>query len=125
LATSAKSIFTPGIGMPSTFRLRFTVVLPSKTPPAMPIAPVTAGIATWVIVSRAEDWSPMPPLLGADFAALLRLSFAVLAGELRPVAALLAEERGFALALERLRVDPLDPLDDERPRGEARFDDPR
>jgi hypothetical protein len=118
------SILTPGTGTPKTFLFFWSAVRPSSTPPATPIAPVTAGIATCVIVSRTELFSSLPPLLDAACAASAALLFA-------PSAALLArlrDERLDALAdlldplperldplPERLdplpeRLDPLDPL---------------
>ncbi len=164
------SILTPGTGTPRTFLFLWSAVRPSSTPPATPIAPVTAGIATCVIVSRTEPLSLLPPLLDADWAPFVARSFAELARSFAALAvprALLerlccerldaarderldplperldpdpAPERldPFAERLELLRdrldapverldplLDPLDPFEDERPRDEARLEEPR
>jgi hypothetical protein len=85
-----------------------------------------------VIVSRAELVSLVPPLPAADLAALLAVSFAPLAffaAELPPLLRdlelRLLPEFDLALAPERELPDPLDPFEDERPRDEERFEDPR
>jgi hypothetical protein len=104
------SILTPGTGMPKTFLFFWSAVRPSSTPPATPIAPVTAGIATCVIVSRTELFSSLPPLLDAACAASAALLFA-------PSALLFAPSAVLRALLERLRderlaalADLLDPL---------------
>jgi hypothetical protein len=101
------------------------------------MAPVTAGIATWVIVSRAELVLLVPPLPVADLAALLVVSLALVALFLAFALADLAvdplpervprllPEPDLAVAPERARLDPLDPFEDVRPRDEERFEDPR
>ncbi len=153
------SIFTPGTGTPSTFLFFCSAVRPSSTPPATPIAPVTAGIATCVIVSRTELLSLLPPLLDAACVAFAAWSCAAFAFPRAPLLRLEAERLDplpdrldppldrlepppdrLELPLDRLdpllaradllaRVDPLldslDPFEDERPRDEARLEDPR
>jgi hypothetical protein len=125
------SILTPGTGTPKTFLFFWSAVRPSSTPPATPIAPVTAGIATCVIVSRTELFSSLPPLLDAACAASAALLFAPSA-VLRALLGRLREDRLDALAdlLDPLpeRLDPLperlDPLPERLDPLRARLDAP-
>ena len=124
------SILTPGTGTPKTFLFFCRAVRPSSTPPATPIAPVTAGIATCVIVSRTELFSSLPPLLDAACAASAVLLLAVFAA-LRALLEL-RDERLDVLPdlLDPLpeRLDPLparlDPLPERLDPLRARFDAP-
>ena len=98
LVTSTFLTLTPGTVTPRTFRLRCRAVRPSSTPPAIPIAPVTAGITTVVTVFLME--------LPADPAVLVTFSVALLAVFLAPLPADFARELVARLA-ERalLRAD--------------------
>src|SRR5579884_434024 len=106
--TALKSIFVVLMGMPSTFFCCLSAVRPSRTPPAIPTAPVTAGATMRVIAERPPLSSEDPPLREA----LAFRAWLVVASALWPLPdALLPELRREELRGDELRLLELRPLE--------------
>ena len=111
--TALRSIFVVLIGIPSTFFCCLSAVRPSRTPPAIPTAPVTAG-ATMRVMAERPPFSPEDPPLRE---ALLFRAWLVVASALWPLPDApfpelrRDEERGDELRLPELRALVLRPLE--------------
>ena len=96
--------------MPKTFLLRWSLVRPSRMPPAMPTAPVTAGTPIRATALRPALFAPAPPVPDSPEALVLLPLPSLWLARLARSRALPRPELDCRLVLFRALLRPLDPL---------------